>query len=76
MEREKLVEIWFALRIWEFEVQYGEYVCVICNLCVSMVEIFNLPLGLSLVEQVTGASNRKTVPYSNSTFPYVRTRCC
>jgi hypothetical protein len=61
MEREKLFDIWFVFRIWEFEVYYGEFVCVTCNLCVGMVEIFDLQLGLSLVEQVTCTRNRKTV---------------
>jgi hypothetical protein len=48
-------------------VWYGEFVCVTCNLCVGLVEIFNLQLGLSLVEQVTLTSNRKTISYN---IPY------
>jgi hypothetical protein len=32
-------------RISEFEVQYGEFVCVTFNLCVGMLEVFNLLLS-------------------------------
>jgi hypothetical protein len=64
MEIEKLVDIWFVFRIWGFEVHYGEFVCVTCNVCVGMVGIFNLQVGLSLVEQVTCTRNRKTVLYN------------
>jgi hypothetical protein len=46
----------FLFIIWELEVQYGEFICVTCNLCVGMVEIFNLQLGLSLATQVRRAS--------------------
>jgi hypothetical protein len=63
MEREKLVDIWLVFRIWESEACYGEFVCVTSNLCVGMVGIFNLQLGLSLIEQVTRANNGKTVSY-------------
>jgi hypothetical protein len=64
MERQKLVDIWYEFRIWEFEVQCGEFICATCNLYVGMVEIFNLQVGLSLAEQVTRASNRKAVSYN------------
>ena len=46
MEREKIVDIWFVFRIWEFEVNFGDFICVICILYVGLVEIsFNLLLG-------------------------------
>jgi hypothetical protein len=61
MDREKLVDIWFVFRIWGFEVHYGKFVCVTCNVCVGMEEIFNLQLALSLAEQVTRANNRNIV---------------
>jgi hypothetical protein len=64
MEREKLVDIWFDFGIWEFEVQYGEFVCVTCNSCFGMVTILIMQLGLSVDEQVTRASNRKTVSHN------------
>jgi hypothetical protein len=48
MEREKLVDVWFVFRIWEFEVNYGDFICVICILCVGMLENFKLQLGYKL----------------------------
>jgi hypothetical protein len=29
-EREKLVDIWFVFRILEFEVNFGDFICVFC----------------------------------------------
>jgi hypothetical protein len=26
MEREKLVDVWFVFRIWEYEVNYGDFI--------------------------------------------------
>ena len=34
-------DIWFVL---EFEVRFGEVICVTCILCVGLVEILNLQL--------------------------------
>jgi len=33
MEREKLVDICFVFRILEFQVKYGDFICVTC-ICV------------------------------------------
>jgi hypothetical protein len=41
MEREKLVDIWFVFRFWEFEVNCGNFICVTCVLCVGLVENLN-----------------------------------
>jgi hypothetical protein len=41
MEREKLVDVWPLFRIWEFEVNYSDFICVTC-IC---VENFKLQLG-------------------------------
>jgi hypothetical protein len=41
MEREKVSDIWFVFRILEFEVSFGDFMCVTCTLCVGMVEILN-----------------------------------
>jgi hypothetical protein len=38
MEREKLVDIWFVFRVLEFEVNFGDFVCVTCTLYVDLVE--------------------------------------
>jgi len=38
MEREKLFDIWFVFRIWEFEVHFDDFICVICILYVGLVE--------------------------------------
>ena len=40
MDREKLVHIWFVLRIWEFIVNYGDFICVPCVLYIGLVEKF------------------------------------
>jgi hypothetical protein len=45
MERQKLVGICFVFRIWEFEVNYGDFICVICILYVGLVDNFKLLLG-------------------------------
>jgi len=42
MERKKSVDIWFVSRIWEFVVNYGDYICVTCILCIGMLESFKL----------------------------------
>jgi len=39
-----LVDIWFVIRIWELEVNYGDCVCVPCILYVDLVENLNLQL--------------------------------
>jgi len=44
MEGEKLVDILFVFRILEFEVNFGDFICVTCVLCVGLVEILNLRL--------------------------------
>jgi len=44
MEREKLTDIWFVFRILEFEVKFGDAICVTHILCVGLVEILNLQL--------------------------------
>ena len=38
-------DIWFVFRILEFEVNFGDFICVTCILCVGMLEILNLQLG-------------------------------
>ena len=44
-ERERLFDIWFVFRIWEFVVNYGDFICLTCVLYVGLVENFNLQLG-------------------------------
>jgi hypothetical protein len=61
VEREILVDIWFVFRILECEMNFGDFICVACILCVGLVENFKLAVRIFLVEQVAGASNRKTV---------------
>jgi hypothetical protein len=61
MEREKLVDIWFVLRILEFEVNFGDFICVTCILYVGLVENFKFAVRICLVEQVACTSNRKTI---------------
>ena len=34
-------DIWFVFRIWEFEVNCGDFICVTCILCVDMLETLN-----------------------------------
>jgi len=36
---------WFVFRIWEFEVNYGDFIYVTCILYVGFVKNFNLQLG-------------------------------
>ena len=60
-EREKLVDIWFVLRILEFEVNFGNFICVTYVLYVSLVENSKFAVRVCLVEQVARTSNRKTV---------------
>ena len=43
MEREKLT-FGFVFRILEFEVIFGDFICVTCILYVDMTEILNLQL--------------------------------
>ena len=42
MEREKLINIWFVFRIWEFVVNCGDFIRVTCILFVGLMEILNL----------------------------------
>jgi hypothetical protein len=44
MEREKLVDIWFVFRIWEFEVNYDDFICVTVFCMLNWWKIFNLQL--------------------------------
>ena len=37
-------DIWFVFRILEFEVNFGDVICVTYILCVGLVEILNLQL--------------------------------
>jgi hypothetical protein len=46
MEREKLVDIWFVFRILEFEVNFGDFVCVTYILYVGLVENFKIAVRL------------------------------
>ena len=46
MEREKLVDIWFVFRILEFEVNFGDFICVTCILCVGLVENFEFAVRI------------------------------
>jgi hypothetical protein len=61
MEREKLIDIWFVLRILEFEVNFADFICVTCILYVGLVENFQFAVRICLVEQAACTSNRKTV---------------
>jgi len=42
MEREKLVHIWFVFRILEFEVNFGDFMCVTCILYAGLMENYKL----------------------------------
>jgi len=42
MNREKLVGIWFVFRIWKFEVNYANFICVTFIMCVGLVENFKI----------------------------------
>jgi hypothetical protein len=57
MERENLVDIWFVFRIWVFEVNYGDFICVTCFLYVDLVENFKFAVRICFAKQ--GANNRK-----------------
>ena len=46
MGREKLVDICFVFRIWEFEVNFGAFICVTCILYVGMVEKFKFAVRI------------------------------
>jgi hypothetical protein len=46
MERKKLVYIWFVFRIWEFEVNYGDFMRVTCILYVDLVENFKFAVRI------------------------------
>jgi hypothetical protein len=37
-------DIWFVFRILEFEVNFGDFICVTCILYVGIVEFLNLQL--------------------------------
>jgi len=50
-----------VLRILEFEVNFGDFICVTCILYVGLVENFKLAVRICLVEQVACTSNRKTI---------------
>ena len=46
MEKEKLVDIWFVFRIWEPEVNYGDFICATCILYVDLVENFKFAVSI------------------------------
>jgi len=46
MEREKLVDIWFVIRISEFEVNFDDFICVTCILYVGLVENFKFAVRI------------------------------
>ena len=45
MERERLVDSRFVFRIWDYEVNYGDFICVTCISYVEQWKILNLQLG-------------------------------
>ena len=73
MGREKLVDICFVFRIWEFEVNYGDCVCVPCILYVDLVENFklavNIQIWLSKLHMLATGRLYHAIFLSNSTFP-------
>jgi uncharacterized membrane protein len=80
MEREKLVDIWFVFRIWKFEVNYGNFICVTCILYVGLVENFKISVRMKvwlskLHALATGRLYHVTL-LTNSTVLYVHIRCC
>jgi hypothetical protein len=44
--KEKLVYIWFVYRIWEFEVNYGDFISVTCILNVDLVGNFKFAVRI------------------------------
>jgi hypothetical protein len=46
MEREKLVDIWYVFRVLEFVVNYDDFICVTCILCVGAVENFKFAVRI------------------------------
>jgi len=48
MEREKLVDIWFVFGIWNFEVNFGDFICITCILCVALVEYFKIAVKIQV----------------------------
>ena len=48
MHGKRDTDIWFVFRISEFEVNFGDVICVTCILCVGLVEILNLQLRYKL----------------------------
>ena len=62
-EREKSVDIWFVFRIWECEVNYGDFISVTCISYADLVENFRSAVRICLVEQVARANNWKAVSF-------------
>jgi len=54
----KLVDIWFVLRVWEFEANYGDFICANCIFVLVWWKILNLQLNYMLC---WGSYNRKIV---------------
>ena len=44
MHEKRETDIWFVFRILEFEVNFGDFICVTCILYVGIVEFLNLQL--------------------------------
>ena len=61
MEREKLVDIRFVFRIWDYEGNCGDFICVTRILYVCLAENFQFAVRICLVEEVRRTNNRKAV---------------
>jgi hypothetical protein len=48
MEREKLVDIWFVFGVWNFEVNFDDFICITCILCVDLVEYFKIAVKVQV----------------------------
>jgi len=46
MERYKLADIWFVFGIWNFEVNFGNFVCITCILFVALVKCFKIAIKI------------------------------
>jgi len=46
MERENLVDNWFVFRIWAYEVNYGDCICVTCFLYIDLLENFKFAVWI------------------------------
>ena len=46
MERERLVDIRFVFRIWDYEVNCGDFICVTCISYVDLVENFKFAVRI------------------------------